>query len=470
MPAVLAAPVTTAPATTAPATTTPATTIIMPGDPGWDDARRPWSLAVDQHPAAVALPASAAGVAEVIGFARRYGLRVAAQGTGHNAAPLGPLADTILVKTERMRRVSIDPGARIARVEAGVAWLEVVEAAAEHGLAALAGSSPDVGVVGYTIGGGMSWLGRAYGLAANNTEAIEAVTADGRIVRADAVAEPDLFWALRGGGGSFGVVTAIELRLFPITEVYAGLLWWPADGAAEVLQAWRQLTQVGLPDEFTTSARLLNVPAAAADLPAALRGKSFVVIDVIHLGTPAEADRLLAPLRALRPVTDTIGIIPAKALCHLHMDPEQPTASTGDGMMLAGLPAEAIDTMVRVAGPKAGPPLAAVELRHVGGEMKRARPGHGALAAVDADYALFAVGPAPFPQAATAAARSVAELQTAMSPWAARQMYLNLAETGRDPGTFWSPQAYDRLRRIKAAVDPDDLIRSNHPIRPSRIR
>jgi FAD/FMN-containing dehydrogenase len=443
----------------------PVTTIIMPGDPGWDDARRAWNLAVDQHPAAVALPASPAEVADVIRFARDYGLRIAAQGTGHNAAPLGPLADTILVRTGAMRRVTVDPDARIARAQAGAVWLEVVEAAAEHGLAALAGSSPDVGVVGYTIGGGMSWLGRAYGLSANNVEAIEVVIADGRLVRADACHEADLFWALRGGGGSFGVVTAIELRLFPVTEVYAGLLWWPAEAATEVLHAWRQLTQSGPPEEFTTSARLINVQPAP-DFPAAPRGKSFVVIDVIHLGTAAEADRLLAPLRALRPVTDTIGTIPVKALSHLHMDPEHPTAGTGDGLMLASLPAAAIDTIVRVAGPQAGTPLLAVELRHVGGEMKRARPANGALAAVDADYALFAVGPAPFPRAAAAVARSVTEVQSAVSPWAARQMYLNLAETRRRPSSFFSPEAYDRLRRIKAAVDPGNLIRSNHPIPP----
>jgi len=449
----------------------PPTTIVVPGDPGWDDARQAWNLAVDQHPAAVARPASAADVVDIVRFAREHGLRVAAQGTGHNAAPLGLLNDTILVKTSSMRQVSIDPAARIARAEAGAVWRDVVEAAAGHGLAGLAGSSPDVGVVGYTIGGGMSWLGRAYGLSANNVEAIEMVTADGRLVRADACTEPDLFWALRGGGGSFGVVTAIELRLFPITEVYAGLLWWPAepgsDTAAEVLQAWRELTQCGLPEEFTTSARLMNFPPVP-DLPDHLRGRSFVVIDVIHLGESAEADRLLAPLRALRPVTDTIQMIPVQALSHLHMDPEQPTAGAGDGLMLASLPAEAIETVVRVAGGHTGR-LVAVELRHVGGEMKRARPNNGALVAVDAEYALFAVGMAPFPQAAAAAARSVAAVQAALSPWAAPQMYLNLAETDRDPSSFWTPQAYDRLRQIKAEVDPDDLIRSNHPVPPHQI-
>ena len=447
MPAVMAAP------------------ILMPGDPGWDDARQAWNLAVGQHPAAVALPRSAQDVADVIRFARQHGLRVAAQGTGHNAAPLGLLADTILLKTEHMRHVSIDPVARIARAEAGTVWLEVVEAAAGHGLTALAGSSPDVGVVGYTIGGGMSWLGRAYGLSANNVEAIELVTADGRLVRADACTEPDLFWALRGGGGSFGVVTAIELRLFPIAEIYAGLLWWPAEAAAEVLHAWRALTQSDVPDEFTSSARVMTFPAIPG-IPEHLRGRSFVVVDVIHLGEPAEADQLLAPLRALGPVTDTIQMMPARALSHLHMDPEQPTPGVGDGLMLASLPAEAVETLVRVADRAAGTSLLGVELRHVGGEMKRVRPSSGALAAIDADYALFAVGLAPFPQAVAAVSRSVAEVRTAMRPWAARQMYLNLAETPRDPASFWTQQAYDRLRRIKAAFDPDNLIRSNHPVPP----
>jgi len=440
---------------------TTAKAILMPGDPGWDDARRAWNLAVDQHPAAVAEPRSVQDVADVVRFARQHGLRVAAQGTGHNAAPLGLLADTILVKTTAMRQVSVDPAARIARAEAGAVWLDVAEAAAPHGLAALAGSAPNVGVVGYTIGGGMSWLGRAYGLAANNVEAIEVVTADGRLVRADACTEPDLFWALRGGGGSFGVVTAIELRLFPITEVYAGLLWWPADAALPVLQTWRELTQGDLPDEFTSAARLVNFPMIP-DIPEHLRGRSFVIVTVIHLGTPAEADALLAPLRALEPLTDTVQIIPANALGHVHVDPEQPIASVGDGLMLASLPAEAIETLVHVAGPDTL--LLAAELIHVGGEMKRARPAGGALPAIDADYALFATGLAPCPQAVSAVARSVAAAQTAMRPWAARQMYLNLACTSRDPASFWSAEAYDRLRRIKAAVDPDNLIRSNHPV------
>jgi FAD/FMN-containing dehydrogenase len=442
------------------------TTILAPADPGWDDARQACNLAIDQHPAAVALPESAADVVTAVSFAREKGLRVAAQGTGHNAAPLvGELADTLLIKTSGMRWVTVDPVARTARAEAGVVWLEVAEAAAEHGLAGLACSSPEVGVVGCTLGGGTSWLGRSYGLSANNVQAIELVTADVRLVRADAYHEPDLFWALRGGGGSFGVVTAIELRLFPVTEVYAGLLWWPADTATDVLQAWRELTQSGLPDEFTSTARLARFPEIPT-IPARVRGKSFVIITVIHLGTAAEADALLAPLRALRPITDTIATVPAKALCLVHMNPGHPVPSVSDGSLLASLPAEAIGEFIRAFNTDGRQPLLAAELIHIGGEMRRTRPGSGALAAIEADYIMFAGGMVPSAEAAPAVTASVAAARAAMSPWAARHMYLNLADTSRDPASFWTAQAYDRLRRIKAAVDPDDIIRANHPIPP----
>jgi FAD/FMN-containing dehydrogenase len=437
--------------------------VLTSGDPGWDEARQAWNLSVDQHPAAVALPASAREVVEAVRLARTRGLRVAAQGTGHNARPLDSLADTMLVKTAAMRRVTVDPDARTATAEAGALWQDVVEAAAGHGLAPLAGTSPDVGVVGYTIGGGISWLGRAHGLEANNVAAIQVVTADGRLLRADADTETDLFWALRGGGGSFGVVTAIELRLFPITEVHAGQLWWPADAASPVLQAWRELTQTDLPDEFTSAARLMNFPPIPV-IPEHLRGRSFVIVFVSHLGTPAEADDLLAPLRALRPDTDTMQTIPVSALLRLHMDPEQPTSSVSDAQLLAGLSAEAIEALVRAAEPPTA--LLWAELLHLGGQLKHAQPDSGALPALDAEYQLAAGGMAANPQAASAAANSVAATLSTLRPWAARQMYLNVADGRRDPASFWTPDAYDRLRRIKAAVDPDDLIRANHPVPP----
>ena len=228
--------------------------LVLPTHSGFDQARQAWNLAVQQHPAAVAYPETAFDVAATVLFAAERGQRVAPQGTGHNAAPFGSLDNTILLKTERMRGVTIDPVARTAHVRAGTLWIEVVEAAARYGLAALAGSSPDVGVVGYTLGGGMSFLARKYGLAANNVRSIELVTADGRLVRADHEHEPELFWALRGGGGNFGIVTSIELELFELSEVYAGILWYPIERGDEVLHAWRELTRSDADDDRTLPA------------------------------------------------------------------------------------------------------------------------------------------------------------------------------------------------------------------------
>ena len=441
--------------------------VVLPGDQCYDDARRAWNLAVDQRPAAVIFPESAAAVAAALGYAARRGLRVAAQGTGHNAGPLGPLTDTVLLRTDRMRGIRIDPQARTARAEAGVVWLDVVQAAARHGLAALAGSSPDVGVTGYTLGGGLGFLGRKYGLAASNVLAAEVVLADGRVVRADAEHETDLFWALRGGGGSFGVVTALEFRLFPHTEAYAGALWYPIGRASEVLHAWAELTRGQVPDELTTIGRLLNFPPIQ-QIPEPVRGQSFVIVEAYHTGDPARADALLAPLRALAPVNDTITTVPMPALSHLHMDPEQPVPGAGDGLMIEALPGEAIDAFAAAAGPGAAFPLLSVEMRHLGGEFARPRPGNGALACLDAHYMLFAVSMTPVPELVAPVTAQIEAVKGALAPWGARQMYLNFAETQTPAAPFWTEQAYQRLRQIKADVDPADMVRANHPVPPAR--
>jgi hypothetical protein len=441
-------------------------TILTAADPGWDEARRAWPLTADQRPAALARAASAQDVVAAVRFARRRGLRVAAQGPGPGASALGSLSGTLLIRTSGLRMVSVDPEKMTAWAGAGARWQQVTGAAARRGLAALAGSSPDAGVVGYTLCGGAAWLGRRYGLAANNVEAFEAVTADGLLVHVDAGHETDLFWALRGGGGSFAVVTAVELRLFPVAAVCAGLLWWPIEAAGEVLPAWQELTGSELPDEFTTTARLMRF-RAVPEVAEPARGRAFAVIGVVHLGSQAEADEIVAPLRALRPGTDTIGIIPARELGPLCGGPGGPAAAAAGGFTLESLPAAAVDELTRLAGPGAGTPMAVVEIRQVGGEMRRARPGNGALAALDADYLLGFGDGVTGPESAAAVARGSHEIKAAMAPWAARQDYLNFADTGRDPASCWKPLAYTRLRQVKAAVDPEDRIRSSHPIPPA---
>jgi FAD/FMN-containing dehydrogenase len=436
--------------------------VVAPDDYAWDEVRQAWNLSVDQRPAAVALPECPEDVVAIVAFARENGLRVAPQGTGHGAAALDSLEDTILLKTERMSRVTIDPDTRIARVEAGAIWIQVVEAAAEYGLAALAGSSPDVGVVGYTLGGGLSWLARKHGIGANQVTAIEVVTASGDFVRTDWANEPDLFWALRGGGGSFGIVTAIEFNLFPLDEVYAGILWYPVDRAAEVLKVWRAWTD-DLPDEMTSVGRILQFPPIP-EIPEPVRGQSFVVVEAIWSGDPDEGERLLEPLRGLGPIMDTVTTTPIEELSRLHMDPEGPAPGTGDGGMLDDVDGHLIDLFVEHV---VGTPILSAEIRHLGGAVARHSLQHGAVDAFEAPYIMYAVGIAPTPEAREVVDGAVARLRDMLAPWEGEHTYMNFAETRRKASSLFSSVSYHRLRRIKAIVDPTDMIRSNHPVPPA---
>jgi FAD/FMN-containing dehydrogenase len=443
--------------------------IVAPVDPAFDEARQAWNLAVDQRPAAVALPENADDVTQIVRFARSRGLRVAPQGTGHNAHGLeGRLGGSILVKTDRMRAVQIDPERRRARIEAGALWMDVTGPAAEHGLAALAGSSPDVGVIGYTLGGGISWLSRRYGLAANHVTAIEVVTSGGHRLRASSDSHPDLFWALRGGGGSFAVVTAIEIGLFPISEVYAGAMFWPQERAREVLQAWREWTLQELPDEIISVGRVLN-PPPLPEVPDPVRGKRFVVIEAMYLGDEAEGARLIAPLRALEPAMDTFATIPAVALSHLHMDPEHPVAGSGDGMLVGSTSAEMVDAFVDAATGEAGSVLLSAELRQLGGAIARPAPEHGATGSFDAPYAMFAVGATPMPELLPLVEAQVTGVNQALAPHDAGHTYLNFAERPVDSRRLYRHEyTHRRLRAIKSSYDPAELIQSNHPIPPAR--
>ena len=434
--------------------------VVAPGDKEYDLARRAWNLAVDQRPALVAFPADAADVREIVEFARVRGLRVAPQGTGHNASPLPRLDDVILLSTQRMRGVEIDVERRIARVAAGTLWLEVTSVASEHGLAPLSGSSPDVGVIGYTLGGGLSWLGRKYGLAANSVTAIELVTADGRFVRATADHEADLFWALRGGGGNLGVVCAMEFRLYEEPAVYAGMLLWPAEAAREVLAAWVEWTRT-VPDEVTTSARILHVPPLP-ELPEVVRGRSIVVIDGAVAGGVADPAAVLAPLRRLAPEVDTFAHVPPVALSRIHMDPEQPMPYMGHGELLGELDAAAIDAIVDVSGPESG--LFMAELRHLGGAVGRVPEGAGAAGRLHGQYLSFAGGMVASPEMAEAVEAGLDRLGAALAPWANGAHYLNFTEKRVDPATFYAPADYARLQAIRATVDPRGLFVANHAV------
>lgn len=441
--------------------------VLAPGDPGWDAATLAFNTAFTQEPSLVAIPANVRDVQTLVVHARENGLQVAPQRTGHNAEPLGSMDDVLLLRTDALRGVEIDVDRRVARVLSGAKWGDLVPRASELGLAALHGSTPDVSVVGYALGGGVGWYARKLGLATNSVVAIELVTADGVLRRVDHENEPELFWALRGGGGNFGVVTAIEVQLFELAEVYAGVLFFPWERSTEVLQAWLEWTRT-VPDEVTSVGRILQFPPLP-EIPEPLRGGRFVVVEAVVLGTESEGAELMAPLRALGPTLDTFAMVPPAGIAELHMDPPDPVPYTGEGQMLGELTPAAIDAFVAAAGPGSGSPLVSAEIRHLGGALRRSSERHGALDTFDASFLTFGIGMVFDDDTYRANRAQLDRLAEAFAPYDTGRQYLNFTEEETDPSRFYRPAAYARLQAVKADVDPDDLFRANHPI-PGRAR
>lgn len=437
--------------------------LIFAGDPDYDDARRPWNLSVDQRPAAVALPTTAAEVAGVVRSAAANGLRVAPQGTGHNPGPLGPLDDAVLLRTSRMNGVTIDRDQQQARVEAGATWNDVIAPAAAQGLAALHGSSGGLNVVGYSLGGGIGWYSRMFGLQSNSITAVEVVGADGTTVRADADHDADLFWAIRGGGANFGVVTAIEFDLYPLPTSYAGLLAWDWSQADRVLTRYADWAGDAT-DAVTTAFRLLQLPPIP-DIPEPFRGRQLAVIDGAVLADDADAEQVIAPLRELRPEIDTFARTPADQLTKLHMDPPAPTPSVSNTCIVDELPDAAVTALVDAAGPDSGTTLLiATELRQLGGALSRPQPNAGAVSTVPGRFVGYAVGVALSPELADSAVRDAGRFVEALAPFGDGRQYVNFAEHPVRGSTLFAADIWDRLRAIRGAVDPGELFLANHPI------
>ena len=440
--------------------------VVLPGDPGWDAARSAFNLLLDQHPAAVAFPADAEDVVAAVAYARAAGLRVAPQATGHNQGPLGGLEDTLLLNVSALQEVRVDPGAQRVRVGAGVKWDRVAPRLSAHGLAALHGSSPDVGVAGYSLGGGMGWLARKHGLQTNAVTALELVTADGELVRADAENHPDLFWALRGGGGNFGVVTAIEFAVHPVDELYAGAMFFEFERASEVLHTWAELLPT-LPDELMTWASLIHFPPLP-DVPAFARGRSFAVVMGAHLGTEAEGRALLAPLRDLGPVRDSFAMVPPVVLGDLAMDPLDPLPLHLTHTLVDRLPAETIDELMAKIGPGSGrgPTVTMLQLRHMGGALARETPGAGARATLPGEVCVMALGVVLDEASDRAVRAALADVDAVVAPHAAGS-YANFVEVPADATGFFEPAVWNRLREVKARYDRDDVFFGGHHIPPA---
>jgi FAD/FMN-containing dehydrogenase len=433
--------------------------VVLPDDESWETSRQAWNLAVDQRPVAIVYPESADDVGATVRFAAERGLRIAFNAGGHNAGPIDWSRDTLLLKTERMRGIEIDVAARRARVEAGALAKPLAVAAGEHGLAYLAGTSPDVGVLGYALGGGLSWMVRRFGLACNSIVGADVVTADGRRLHVDHDTEPELFWALRGGGANVAAVTALELELFPIAEIYAGALFWPIERATEILNAWRTWIET-VPETCESLGRMLQLPDAPF-LPDHLRGRSFVLVEAAIIGTADEGAALLQPFRDLGPEMDTVTMMPSSELSLVNMDPDFPLPYSGEGALLTDLPPAAIDAMVEAF---VGSPLLHAEVRQLGGAAAIRSPEHGVLDAIDQPFVFFTFGFAPDADAVAAVDHAVEILLGGIAPWDSGRKYLNFAESEADPRSIFPEESYERLVRAKARYDPTGMFRANHTV------
>jgi FAD/FMN-containing dehydrogenase len=436
--------------------------VLTEGDEAWDASRQTFNLTHDQRPAALVRVANADDVVETIRYASQRGLRIAPQSTGHNAGPIEGLEDSLLVRTDSLQEIQIDVAARRARVGSGVRWAAVADRASAAGLAALHGSSRDVGVTGYSLGGGLGWLSRKHGLQANALTAVELVTADGELRRIDHDNETDLFWAVRGGGGNYGVVTALEFELFPAPEIYAGALFFPYERASEVAHVWHELVSAGLPDELTTWLKLMQFPPLE-EIPEPFRGKSFVIVQTAYLGSERDGAELVRPLTELGPDMNTFAMVEPGALSHLAMDPEDPMPYVFSGRLVSNLSDAGLDTLVETAA-AAGPALAMVELRGLGGALGRRAPGSGARATLEGDYLLGAVAAVMDPAVYGDVLAMTRGVSDAMAPWDAGIQYLNFEEESVDARVFYDADTWRLLRALRSEWDPNGLFLANHEI------
>ncbi|MFI6704131.1 FAD-binding oxidoreductase [Streptomyces sp. NPDC050509] len=444
--------------------------VFRPGRPGYDEERSGFQTAFRHRPAVIVGAAGAADVSAAVTFADAHGLPVAVQATGHglSAATNG---EGLLISTRRMDGVHIDPAARTARFEAGVRWEQVIAEAAPHGLAPLNGSAPHVGAVGYTLGGGLGILARQFGYAADHVRGIEVVTADGALRQVTADSDPDLFWALRGGRDNFGVVTSMEVDLFPVSRLYGGGMFFPAESVPDVFSAYLAWTTT-VPEELTSSVSLMAYPDLPM-IPAPLRGRYVAHIRIAYTGDAASGERLVAPLRAVAPrLIDSVQEMPYTASGTIYNDPAFPHAYYGNNVLLGEVDSSTlVKTVLEVAGPDS-PAMCVIDLRHLGGALSRPPAVASAVGNRDARYILRVL--TPLAASDIDIARPVHQrLFDAVRPWTTGRS-LNFVYSDEDmpdqTSAVYAPDDLRRLAELKRVHDPANLFRHNHNIAPAAAR
>lgn len=436
--------------------------VALPGEPGYERAT-PWNVAVPVQPAAVVFATSPHHIAETVRFAAANGLKATVQATGHGAIPIG--SDALLIHTGAMTDVAVDPTNRTARVAAGARWQHVLDAAAPHGLAGLCGSSPGVGVVGYLTGGGVGPLVRSVGISADHVRSFDLVTGTGEYLRVTPQDHADLFWGLRGGKSTLGIVAAVEIDLLPIAEFYGGALYFDGADAPAVLRAWAQW-HTGLPENINTSIAFQQLPPLPG-VPEPLAGRLTVSVRYTALDDFAEAAALLAPIReAATPVLDTVGVLPYSAIGAVHADPVDPMPCFEEQTLLRDFDSAAVDILLAAAGPGSGSVQTIVEVRMLGGAMARQAPHRSAFCHRNAKYAVTIIGVPMGPDAALVPAQAGA-LTRALAPWATGGLLPNFAPSS-DAARM--ARVYDEdtrhwLAALADRYDPDGVLNTGQVVR-----
>ena len=431
------------------------------GADGYDEARAGFQLLDPHRPSVVVAATCAEDVRAAVEAAAAHRCPLAVQARGHGrTAP----AEGVLVSTRRMSAVRVDPQARTAWVEPGAAWRDVVEAAAPHGLAPLSGSFPGVGAVPYTLGGGVGLLARRYGFACDHVRRFDLVTPDARLYQVAAESEPDLFWALRGGGGNFGVVTGMEIDLVPVSRIYGGHLLFDAAQAPDLLDGWHRWT-AGLPEEMTSAVTALTYPDLPV-LPEALRGRRVAQVQIAYLGSEQEGRRLVEPLRALGPVLrDTLRDLPYTESGTVFAEPEEPHAYRSRNLLVRDLDPQALAGLADAAFSSSAPVVTVVGIRHLGGALARPPRIPAAVGHRDAGYSVTVLSPLEDGQ--QEAAREAHRAALAPLADAALGRSLNFSYWPLDEDevrSAFAPADYARLTRLRARYDPHELLRPNHRI------
>jgi len=443
-------------------------TVLRNGEPEYDRARAVFNLAGVPAPAEAVIARTVDEVRSAVRYAAAVGRPVRVLSTGHGSMSRGAMDDALLIRVELTDGLRIDPTTRTAWVAAGTRREGVVTAAAAYGLTALHGSSSTVGAVGYLLHGGLSFYGRRHGVAANSVRSIELVTATGDHIRVDAEHRAELFWALRGGGGGFGVVTAVEIELIPVVGTISGSIVWPAEYAAALIPTWREWAATA-PREITTNLRLLNLPELP-HLPAELAGQQTVAIrGTAHANTARDLDTtaravidLIEPLRAIaEPTLNTWAPATTVEVLRTQMDPESPTPVHASHRLLDALPDATVEKLVDTTGPGSQSPLMVVELRQLGGAFADPlRPG-GAFDRIASPWLYHAAGVALDTAAIEAIAGQFASNSAVLAAHTTPYTVPSFAEDAAQHQQSFGPAIAEAVSAVRQSYDPDGLFRGD---------